>query len=61
MAITREMLQARLADLRAGHAKAAADMNATAGAIQDCEYWLAEINKSDQAEVVGLRSVGESP
>lgn len=50
MEITREMIEARLADLRAGQAKLRDDMLATDGAIQDCLYWLELAPKADPAE-----------
>ena len=60
MQITKEMLEARLTQLRAGLAKAQADVNATSGAIEDCEYWLAEISREKpQDESAVLRVVGD--
>ena len=47
MAITKDAIQARLEQLRAGSAQIKQDLerlttslHATDGAIQDCEYWL---------------------
>ena len=38
--MNRELIEARLAALRAGLAKLREDALVTEGAVQDCEYWL---------------------
>lgn len=45
--ITREAIEARLARLRAEYRQLEANANATMGAIQDCEFWLAEMDKPE--------------
>ena len=39
-AITRQMLEQRLAELKAGKEQAVANVNAFEGAIQECSHWL---------------------
>uniref|UniRef100_A0A6M3IEM1 Uncharacterized protein n=1 Tax=viral metagenome TaxID=1070528 RepID=A0A6M3IEM1_9ZZZZ len=46
--ITREAIEARLADLRAQREQLVGNLNAFNGAIQDCEFWLAEVDKAEQ-------------
>lgn len=41
MVITREMIEKRLAQLRAELAQAQANVSAYNGAIEDCVFWLA--------------------
>jgi hypothetical protein len=38
--MTEQHVQARLAELKAQADQLRANLNAVAGAIQDCEYWL---------------------
>jgi hypothetical protein len=38
--ITRDLIEARLADLRAGLVQLQANLQATQGAVQECEHWL---------------------
>lgn len=44
--ITQELVEERLAGLRAGRAKAVNDIHAYDGAIQDCEWFLAQVAQS---------------
>ena len=50
MFITKEMLEARRKELIAQFEKLSADRNATLGALQDCEYWLAQYGKPEPTE-----------
>ena len=50
MALTSKKIQDRLADLKKQLEKAVSNVNALAGAIQDCEFWLAEIEKTDDVK-----------
>ena len=45
------MIEARLADLRAGLAKLQSDLISTDGAIQDCLYWLSQAEAPVLVEV----------
>jgi hypothetical protein len=47
--ITREQIIERLAHLRAVRERALADANACSGAVQDCEYWLEQLRKVENA------------
>ena len=52
--MTREMLEARIAELRKVLDQIQANGNATIGAISECEYWLAQLDaqeKENAAEV----------
>jgi type VI protein secretion system component VasF len=44
--ITKEALEARIADLTKQYEQAVANANAIQGAIQDCKYWLGELDKT---------------
>ena len=45
--VSRVSIEKRLADLKQAHQQAAANLQALGGAIQDCEYWLGELNKAE--------------
>lgn len=47
MQVTKEIIEARRKELIEQLEKLSADRNATLGAIQDCNYWLATIDKPD--------------
>lgn len=49
MAITKEQIQARSVQLQKQAEKLQNDLNATLGALQDCNYWLSQI-EADEAE-----------
>jgi hypothetical protein len=44
MQITREKLEARRKMLSEQFEKLSADRNATLGALQDCNYWIAQLD-----------------
>jgi len=46
--MTREQIEARLAQLRNDLQQIYANANAVSGAIQDCEYWLAQLDTEDK-------------
>jgi hypothetical protein len=55
--MTREQIEKRLADFKEGKAKAEAmvvqlqaNIHATDGAIQECEFWLAQLNTEMKQE-----------
>lgn len=50
MEITKESLEKRISDLHAGKVRLMQDLAATDGAIQDCEYWLTILEKSDGSD-----------
>lgn len=45
MDITKEAVEKRRAELQANYQQAIANAQAIGGAIQDCEYWLALLEK----------------
>ena len=47
--MTPDKIRARLDDLKRQRDQQIANANALGGAIQDCEYWLAEAVKVDEA------------
>ena len=49
MVITREMIQARLVNLKGGMESIKQELHATDGAIQEAEFWLAEIDREAEA------------
>lgn len=48
MEITKAMIEQRLADYRKDLANLQATVNAISGAVQDCEFWLAELEKKSE-------------
>jgi len=46
-AITKQAFQDRLAGLEKGRAQALADLSAYDGAIQECQYWLEQVEKAE--------------
>lgn len=50
--ITREKLLARIADLESQKEAAVAQINAIMGAIQDCQFWIAQLEGKGNDEVV---------
>jgi hypothetical protein len=46
--MNKEQINNRLEQLREGQKQALAQVNATEGAIQDCLYWLEELEKSNK-------------
>lgn len=51
MVITKEVLEARLAELAEQRDQKIADANALTGAIQDCQHWLEVLAKDEPAAV----------
>lgn len=47
--ITREIIEKRLAELKSGRQQLLLNVNATDGAIQDCEWWLTVLNVDEMA------------
>jgi hypothetical protein len=50
VAITKEMVETRKADLIKGMEQKRAELNALVGALQDCEYWLSQIVEEEKTE-----------
>ncbi len=48
--ITRQAMEARLKDLEAGRDHALADYQAYVGAIQECKYWMGQLDAAEQAK-----------
>ncbi len=48
MSITRAQIEERLAKLRAEAAQLQANLNAFRGAIEDCEYWLEQVEREGE-------------
>lgn len=46
--MTKEQLQAKLAEYKGEQTKLIATLNAFNGAIQNTEYWLAELEKQNE-------------
>jgi uncharacterized coiled-coil protein SlyX len=42
--MNKEVLEARIAELKSQMATVHANYNALNGAVQDCEYWLSQLN-----------------
>ena len=55
--MTKEKLQAKLAEYQSEHAKLLANLNAFNGAIEATKYWLAELEKPNEED----NSSNESP
>jgi len=51
MVITAEQIEARKGALLKRMDQLRADTNATVGALQDCEYWLAQLHQPESPEV----------
>jgi hypothetical protein len=49
--MTREQIEARLVELRKESEQLVANINAISGAIQDCEYWLAQLDAEEAKEI----------
>jgi hypothetical protein len=47
MQINKDIINIRLKDLVTQSENLRANLNAIAGAIQDCEYWLSELEKEE--------------
>jgi hypothetical protein len=47
-AVTKAQLEARVKELTAAREQAIANLQALNGAIQDCEYWIAEVEKAEK-------------
>ena len=45
MAIAREQLEARLAQLKEGVVQAQANLQVTIGAMQECQFWLEQMDE----------------
>ena len=52
----KEKIQARLAELKQQLERVTADGNAIVGAIQDCEYWLAQIEQEESKPKEGKKA-----
>jgi hypothetical protein len=52
--MTRDEIQARIAQLEAQRVELIAQVNATMGAIQDCTYWLGQVAKAAEPEPASL-------
>jgi hypothetical protein len=50
MDITRDAITERLHVLQTSKEQLTANLNATEGAIQDCQYWLARLDAADTAD-----------
>jgi CHASE1-domain containing sensor protein len=48
--ITVEKLQKRLSDLEAAKIQALANLNAINGAIEDCKYWIGELEGTSEED-----------
>jgi hypothetical protein len=45
--MTKEKLEQRKTELREQYEQKLSDLHAIQGAVQDCNYWLSELAKSD--------------
>lgn len=52
--MTKEALEARIKELEAQKEQAIATVNAIAGALQDCNFWLAKVNEPAPKECLEL-------
>ena len=59
-AVTEKAVEERLAGLKEQYAKCLNDANAYHGAIQDCEFWLAELRKPDPEPTVKAEAESEA-
>jgi hypothetical protein len=62
--ITRAMLDQRLGQLKAAREQALANLNAYDGAIQECNYWISQIEAAEKAAAVtaaAQKPVAEKP
>ena len=50
--MTKEQILARIEELKAQAEQLKANLNAVGGAIQDCEYWLEQINEPEVKNAV---------
>ena len=50
--ITKEMIEARKTELAQSIEQKRAEMNALVGAVQDCNFWLAQIAEQEAKEQV---------
>lgn len=50
-AINREEVEARLAELRESKERLSADLSATVGAIQTCEFFLAQLDRPAETSI----------
>ena len=50
MPVTKELLELRLASLKAGLESIKSNFNAQNGAIQECEYWLSQFEPPPETE-----------
>ena len=57
MDITKAMIEARLERLRGGQEELLSSLHATNGAIQEAEYWLAQLTVPAMATTEDLNSV----
>jgi len=49
--MNKEQIEARLAELNKELQQLTANANAVNGAIQDCEYWLAQLDAEETKEI----------
>ena len=49
--ISKEVIEARIADLIKREQALRADLNAVTGALQDCGYWMAQLEKPDGSDI----------
>ena len=47
MVVTKEAINSRVAELVKKEQELRSELNAVSGAIQDCGYWLAQLDKAD--------------
>ena len=49
--MTKEQIEARKAELMATRDQLIGQLNATEGALQDCDYWIAQLNAQTAQKV----------
>ena len=59
-AVTEKAVEERLAALKEQYAKCVNDANAVYGAVQDCEFWLAELRKPEPEPTVKAEAEREA-